>query len=83
LATQNANPTQSADKNRDGKISYEEFLAVFRAQTSARLLSLEGALDEDVFEDAPVNGVASETTLVGLDGNQLAAGKEREVVNAR
>jgi EF hand len=67
----NTNPVQSADMNRDGKISYEEFLAVFRAQTSAKMMSLEGALDDDVFE-APANGVPATTTPVGLDGNQMA-----------
>jgi hypothetical protein len=53
-------PTQEADKNKDGKISYAEFLATFREQTHAVVQTVEGA------EPIAVSTLNNES-LVGLD----------------
>ena len=53
-------PTQEADKNKDGKISYAEFLATFREQTHAVVQTVEGA------EPMAVSTLNNES-LVGLD----------------
>jgi hypothetical protein len=56
------NTTQVADKNKDGKISYAEFLENFREQTVAMVNSVEF----DVFgDDDSID--SNDNNLVGLD----------------
>lgn len=53
--------TKAADKNKDGKISYAEFLESFREKTNAMIQKLDA--------EAPADG-SSDTggeSLVGLD----------------
>ena len=56
------NTTQVADKNKDGKISYAEFLENFREQTAAMVNSVE----YDVFCDDDSTD-SNDNNLVGLD----------------
>jgi len=59
---------QAADKNKDGKISFAEFLESFREQTEAMVACVEsmefGVDDDDSVDD----------TLIGLDA-KIPGGK--------